>query len=188
MNGSLASAADAAAQFGQAPTHVAAFFTAQTFLFEEAERLDSRRFEDWLDLLADDLVYRVPVRVTRERGPLPEVSDDMFHMDETLTTMRWRVQRLATDFAWAEDPPSRTRHCVSNIRVRRATSTEMQVSSYLLVYRNRGSDPGHDLLSGERHDLLRRTESGGVDGWRLARRQVVLDQATLGTKNLAIFL
>jgi 3-phenylpropionate/cinnamic acid dioxygenase small subunit len=166
---------------------VGVFFTAQAFLFEEAERLDRRRFQAWLELLADDIVYQAPVRVTRERGPLAEVSDEMFHLDENLTTLRWRVERLGTDFAWAEDPPSRTRHCVSNIRVRSASADQIEVSSYLLLYRNRGSDASHDLLSGERQDVLRRT-GRGFDGWQLARRQVILDQATLGTKNLAIFL
>jgi PAH dioxygenase small subunit len=167
---------------------VTAHLIAQAFLFEEAERLDTGRFHDWLNVLAEDVVYQAPVRVTRERGPLPDVSDEMFHFDETLTTLRWRVERLGTEFAWAEDPPWRTRHHVSNIRVRSATPDEIQVTSYLLLDRNRGSDPGHDLLSAERHDVLRHRVTGGVDGWCLTRRQVILDQATLGTKNLAVFL
>lgn len=163
---------------------------AHAFLSEEAERLDQRRFEEWLALLADDLVYRVPVRVTRERGPLSDVATEMFHMDETLATLRWRVKRLATEFAWAEDPPSRTRHFVTNIRVRSSSPAHLEVRSNLLVYRNRGSDSGHDLLSGEREDVLRRSDqvTDGFEGWQLARRTVILDQATLGTKNLAIFL
>jgi 3-phenylpropionate/cinnamic acid dioxygenase small subunit len=168
--------------------HLTAYLAAQAFLFEEAERLDQQRFPEWLDLLAADVVYQAPVRVTRERGPLPDVSEAMFHFDETLTTLRWRVARLGTEFAWAEDPPSRTRHHVSNIRVRSVTPDEIHVTSYLLLYRNRGSDAGHDLLSAERRDVLRRTGGGGVDGWRLARRHVILDQATLGTKNLGVFL
>ena len=56
--------------------------------------------------------------------------------------------------------------------------------SNLLVYRARGDRPEHDLLSGERHDVLR----PGPDGLRLAARTVVLDATTLPTLNLAIFL
>lgn len=172
-----------------ADTHAKnALAIAHEFLLEEAELVDNGRFEDWLTLLSEDVIYQVPVRVTRERGSLPEISGDMFHMDENMVTLRWRVQRLQTDFAWAENPPSRTRHFVSNVRVKSASTDEVQVSSYLLLYRNRGSDPGHDLLSGERHDRLRHFPAGGVNGWKLAYRLVALDQATLGTKNLAIFL
>jgi 3-phenylpropionate/cinnamic acid dioxygenase small subunit len=154
------------------------------FLFLEAELIDDGRFDEWLELLADDLEYQVPVRLTRERATRQDVSTEMFHLDETKATLRTRIARLKTEFAWAEDPPSRTRHFVSNVRVRPAGEDEIEVRSNVLIYRNRGSDPTHDLLSGERHDLLRR--SG--DGWLLARRCVVLDQATIGTRNLGIFL
>jgi 3-phenylpropionate/cinnamic acid dioxygenase small subunit len=155
------------------------------YLFHEAELLDANRLDEWLGLLADDLVYQVPVRTTRERGAARPFSDEMFHMDDTRTTLGWRVERLKTEFAWAEDPPSRTRHFVSNVRIAPgAAADEVVVCSNLLLYRNRGGDPGHDLISGERQDVLRRVDGG----WRLARRRVLLDQATLGTRNLAIFL
>jgi 3-phenylpropionate/cinnamic acid dioxygenase small subunit len=155
------------------------------WLYLEAELLDEGRFSDWLELLAEDIVYQAPVRLTRERATGNDISTEMFHFDETKATLRLRVERLKTEFAWAEDPPSRTRHFVSNVRVQAADrADELRVRSYVLVYRNRGSDPGHDLLSGERHDLLRRQDGA----WRLARRCTVLDQATLGTKNLGIFL
>ena len=154
------------------------------WLFHEATLLDHGRFDEWLELLTEDIVYQAPVRVTRERGK-PDISDAMFHFDDTRATLGMRVERLKTEYAWAEDPPSRTRHFVSNVQVwPTERSDELAVHSYVLVYRNRGSDAGYDLLSGERQDVLRQ-----VDGrWRLARRRVVLDQATLGTKNLGIFL
>ena len=153
-------------------------------LYHEARLLDAGRFDEWLALLTDDIVYQAPVRVTRERGQ-PEVSDEMYHFDENHASLHKRVERLKTDSAWAEDPPSRTRHFVSNVQVEPTQRPdELAVFSCLLVYRNRGSDAGHDLLSAERQDLVRR-----VDGaWRLARRRIILDQATLGTKNLGIFL
>lgn len=158
---------------------------AERFLHHEAELLDSGRLSEWFELLTDDLVYQVPVRLTRERRAASDVSDTMFLLNETRGTLAIRIKRLATDSAWAEDPPSRVRHFVSNVRVAEpAAGNELAVRSYLLVYRNRGSDPGHDLLSGERFDVLRR-----VDGeLRLAARRVILDQATVGTKNLAILL
>lgn len=153
------------------------------FLYEEAALLDAGRFEEWLALLAPDVVYRAPVRTTKGRGEGSELSAEMFHFDETLETLRIRVQRLRTGTAWAEDPPSRTRHVVTNVRVRPGAADELVAESALLVYRNRGDDAGFDLLSAARTDTLRLV--GGA--LCLARRLIAFDQATLGTRNLGIF-
>ncbi len=155
------------------------------FLYHEAELLDAGRYGEWLDLMTDDVSYTMPVRLTRERGGAPDVSDAMGHFFENQETLRLRIERLKTDFAWAEDPPSRTRRFVSNVRVAAgAGDGEVQVRSYLLVYRNRGGSAAAEIISGERHDVL--VHSAG--GWKIRNRVIVVDQATLGTKNLAIFL
>jgi PAH dioxygenase small subunit len=156
----------------------------QDFVIEEAELLDSRRFDEWLALFTDDIEYRVPVRITRRLGN-PDVVEDIFHFDENKASLGLRVRRLATNVAWAEDPPSLTRRFVTNMKVAWGQeSGELTVRSYLLLYRSRGDRGTHDLLSGEREDMLRLEG----DRLRIARRRVVLDQATLGTKNLAVFL
>jgi PAH dioxygenase small subunit len=156
----------------------------QDYLIEEAELLDSRRFDEWLAQFTDDVEYRVPVRTTRKIGN-SDVVDDIFHFDENKLSLGLRVRRLGTNVAWAEDPPSLTRRFVTNVKVAWGErENEFAVRSYLLLYRSRGDRGTHDLLSGERQDLLR-LEDGRL---RIARRRVVLDQATLGTKNLAIFL
>jgi hypothetical protein len=54
----------------------------------------------------------------------------------------------------------------------------------VLIYRNRGDAAGYELLSGERRDVLRKARGG----WRLARREFVVDQAMLGVRNLGIFV
>lgn len=155
------------------------------FLHHEAELVDGGRFEEWLDLLTDDVQYRMPVRLTRERGAAPDRSDQMQFFWDDRATLQLRVRRLRTDFAWAEDPPSRTRHFVSNVRVAAGLGPdELEVHSYVLIYRNRGTDAGYELLSGERHDVLRRVQGA----WRLARREFVVDQAMLGVRNLGIFV
>jgi PAH dioxygenase small subunit len=157
----------------------------QEFLELEASLLDTGRFEEWLGLLTEDVVYRVPVRVTRRVGATNVVSD-MFHFDENRQSLGLRVRRLGTGVAWAEDPPSCTRRFITNVRVQPhgVAEDEVLVTSYLLLYRSRGDDGSHDLVSAERHDVLR--DAG--DGWRLCGREVLVDQTTLGTKNLAVFL
>ncbi|AGT33882.1 small subunit of biphenly dioxygenase (plasmid) [Geobacillus genomosp. 3] len=155
------------------------------FLFREARLLDARAFREWLGLLTDDIVYRVPLRVTREKGQGSGFLNNMAHMDEDRQTLEMRIHRLETEYAWAEDPPSRTRHFVSNIEIAPGTNeNELEVNSNLLVYRSRGDSPAFDILSAERQDVLRLVD----EEWKLARRTILLDQTTLSTHNLSIFL
>jgi PAH dioxygenase small subunit len=156
----------------------------QDFLVYEAELLDDRKFEEWLELFTDDVTYDAPIRVTR-KSPNPTVIDDISFFDETLQSLTLRVKRLRTDVAWAEDPPSHTRRFVTNIRVRRTSNDdELDVRSSLMLFRSRGDMGAYDLIVGERFDLLRH-----VDGrLRIARRRIVLDQSSLSTKNLGVFL
>jgi 3-phenylpropionate/cinnamic acid dioxygenase small subunit len=125
----------------------------------------------------------MPVRINREKGDHPDASEAMEHFSEDRVTLRLRVERLKTDFAWAEDPPSRTRRFVSNVRVSPGADGTVDTRSYLLVYRNRGDTPAVEILSGERRDVLVRA----AGGWRIRRRTIIIDQASLGAKNLAIF-
>jgi len=155
------------------------------FLYLEAELLDERRFPEWMELLTEDLAYDVPIRATRERTAYDrEFSDDGFHMKETLGTMKLRVDRLQTENAWAEDPPSRTTRMVTNVRVVESQGSETSVNSNLFLYRSQGDAVAYDLLTAARRDVLRQDETG----WKLARRRVLLGQTTLGTPNLGIFL
>ena len=156
----------------------------QDFLAYEAELLDDRKFEEWLELFTDDVTYEAPIRVTR-KTPNPTVVDDISFFDENLHSLTLRVKRLRTGVAWAEDPPSHTRRFVTNIRVRPTPNEEeLDVRSSLMLFRSRGDMGAYDLIVGERFDLLR-----SVDGqMRIARRRIVLDQSSLSTKNLGVFL
>jgi 3-phenylpropionate/cinnamic acid dioxygenase small subunit len=104
-------------------------------------------------------------------------------LDENKQTLNARVARLDTGMAWAEDPPSRTRHFLGNIEVERADSeAELKVYSNFIVYRSR-SETEQDFYVGARRDVLRR-----VDGvWKIAHRKLILDQNVLSAKNVSIF-
>lgn len=154
------------------------------WLLAEAELLDAHKYREWLDLLTEDIQYIVPLRVTREREAETDVIANMSHMDDDYDAMEMRVLRLETEYAWAEDPPSRTRHFITNIRVSQGDEGEYLVKSNLLLYRTRGDVPTYDLLCGERSDVLLRTD----DGLRLDRRSVLLDQTTVMTHNLALIM
>jgi PAH dioxygenase small subunit len=155
----------------------------QDFLVAEAELLDHRRFEEWLALWTDDASYYVPVRVSRKM-PASDVVDEIGLFDDNRQSLTLRVRRLGTDVAWAEDPPSFTRRFVTNFRIEPERDGEVRVRDYLLLYRSRGDGGAYDLISGERENVLRPHE----DGFRIASRRVVVDQASLATKNLGVFL
>ncbi len=136
-------------------------------------------------MLADDICYRMPVTVTTARGSDARPEGAMDHFDEDRYSLGKRVERLEGDHAWTEDPPSRARRFVSNVRVAPIDGTDVvEARSYVLLYRSRGDDRPADLVSAGRTDVLRRVEGG----WILARRDIVIDEAVLRTQNLALFL
>ncbi len=157
------------------------------FLYEEALILDEIRLGEWVQRLAEDLVYTCPVRQTRGLKHQKEsIVRTVMHFDETYASIRGRVGRLTeTQSAWAEDPPSRTRRFVSNVLVYATDRPdEYEVSSYMLVSRSRFDENNLMFLSGVRNDRLRRDG----DSFKLARREIIIDQTVLGFPNLAIFL
>ena len=162
------------------PAHLAA----HQFLVEEAALLDAADYAGWLELVCEDIRYVMPVRVTTARGAGFDSLAGMGHFDEDMYALRKRVQRLATDHAWTEDPPSRTRHFVTNVRTFREEPAELRVESALLLFRSRGDTREPSLISAGRADLLRET----ADGLRLARREITVDESVLRTQNLAVFL
>lgn len=167
------------------PVSAEEYQAASEFLLRDAELLDTRQWRKWLAQMTDDVVYAMPVRVTKERSLEAGVLPDMDHFREDRFSLRKRVERLETEYAWTEDPPSRTRHFVTNVRVMRGDHDgELVAKSYLLLFRSRGDTRAPEWFSAERTDVLRR-----VDGTlRLARRTILIDESVLRAQNLAIFL
>lgn len=154
-------------------------------LYDEAAALDERRFDDWVAMLSPDLVYQAPIRLTRT-GPNKDrdVMRTMFHMDEDYGSILMRTGRLQKS-AWAEDPPSRCRRFITNVRVGECEAAgEYEVVSYLYLERSRGDNPHNEQLTAERRDVWREADGGYV----LVRREIIVDQSVLGMSNLAVFL
>lgn len=160
------------------------YYRVVDFLHLEAELLDDRRYNDWVTLFAEDARYVMPLRVTREAQAEWELSPSGRIFDDNRETLGIRISRLNTEYAWAEQPPSRTRHHLSNIRVQpTSTEAEYYVRSNVLVYRSRGDKTTYDLFSAVRQDILRE----GEPTLRIARRHVVLDQSAVSAHNISIF-
>jgi 3-phenylpropionate/cinnamic acid dioxygenase small subunit len=164
----------------------------ERFLHREARLLDQRRFQEWLSLFTEDTRYWMPVRRTRlseGRAESWEIEKELSgehevaYFDDDLPLLQLRVARLATDMAWAENPPSRTRHLVTNIEVEFVAGlNEYQVESYFIVYQSR-LETREALFVGYRSDTLRR-----VNGeLKIAGRKIVLDSGVLNASTLSIF-
>ena len=158
----------------------------QDFLYREAELLDERRYEEWLDLFTDDAHYFMPMRRNvphdEPEREFTRAGADVNWFDEGKDTLTRRVQQIRTGIHWAEEPLSRICHMVSNVQVLHASEAEVGVKSRFLIYRNR-VETETDVLVGKREDLLRRVNGG----FKIARRRIVLDQSVLLAKNLTFF-
>ena len=158
---------------------------AHQFLVEEAHLLDTLQFEAWFALLTDDVTYTMPVRVTAVKAVDESTVQTMHHFSEDRYSLRKRVDRFLTAHAWTEDPQSRLRHHVTNVRTFATDDpSAFSVESALFLFRSRGDRNPPDVLSAGRTDVLRQT----VDGLRLASRSIRADEAVLRMQNLAVFL
>ncbi len=161
------------------------------FLYHEAELLDERRFEEWLDLFTEDTRYWMPIRRNVKFGEsereFTREGQDINWFDEGKDTLTRRVNQILTGVHWAEEPLSRICHIVSNVQVLEVAPSilepsEVTAKSRFLIYRNR-VETETDFLVGKREDGLRKVEGR----WKIAHRKVVLDQNVLLAKNLTFF-
>lgn len=164
----------------------------EDFLYAEADLLDNRQFRDWLNLLADDITYFMPIRRNVKFGQHAQRENTVqgsgiSWFDEDKWTLTKRVDQILTGVHYAEEPLSRVCHMVSNVQVLGATPSleapqEVEVRCRFLVYQNRIEYETYTFV-GKRTDLIRKTS----DGWKIARREILLDQNVLLAKNLSTF-
>lgn len=155
------------------------------FLYREAYLLDHRMYKEWLDLLSEDIVYRMPMRATVEGVGVDDVAADSAFFDESKAALTTRVNRYYTKSAWVENPATRQRHFISNIRVESGSGPdEYKVVSYFLYKRSRGSLPEIEEMLGERHDVIKRVNGD----YKIASRIIIPDQSVITTMNMSMFL
>lgn len=157
----------------------------EQFLYAEAALLDAHEYSQWLELFTEDAHYFMPIRRTRMVRDLDREftqPHEMAWFNDTKLQLAGRVAKLATGRSWAEDPPSRTRHLVANVRVVADDGHELTVHSNFHLYRTRLKSE-EDSWIGSRHDTLRRTEVG----LRIATRTIYLEQTVLLSRNLSNF-
>lgn len=158
----------------------------EQFYYYEASLLDDRKFNEWLELLSDDLEYWMPIRMTRTWEDMSlEFANigEYAYFDDDKDLIIIRVKKLYTGCSWGENPPSRTRHLVSNVRIlKKIREDEIDVASNFNIYQSRLSDE-ENYWFGWREDRL-----GKKDGrWLVVRRHIFLDHVRLPTKSMTVF-
>jgi len=158
-------------------------YEVEQFLYAEAALLDARKHREWLGLLADDIHYWMPIRRTVSNSDLDlefTRPGEMAYFDDDREMLEMRVRKLEAGSAWSEDPPSRSRHFVSNVRIIGVAGDEVSVEACFLLRRTRLNSELSEWF-GRREDLLRRVDGG----FRLARRHIFLDQTVIPTTNMS---
>lgn len=164
----------------------------EEFLYDEANRLDERRFHEWLDMLAEDLSYFMPMEYNVKAGEhatreLTQREKHISWFNEGKWTLTKRAEQILTGVHWAEEPLSRVCRLVSNVQLtsiatNAAGELEVDTSSRFLIYQNR-CEYEQNFFVGDRMDRIRLT----ADGWKLASREIRIHQNVLLAKNLTIF-
>ena len=138
----------------------------EEFLYEEAALLDEWRLEEWLELLTDDVQYSVP----STDAPDGEPDETLFLIADDALRVRSRVVGKT---AWAENPRSRTRRMIGNVRIREAEEGQISAASNFVVHRVR-----HDRVDtyvGRYEHLLVRDNGT----FRIRKRRAILDLESL---------
>jgi biphenyl 2,3-dioxygenase beta subunit len=160
-------------------------YQVERFYYDEAALLDAHRYEEWLALFSDDAHYFMPIRRTRMQRELDKEftqPGEMAFFDDSKMLLAGRIAKLRTGRSWAEDPPSRTRHLITNIRVISDDGQQLEIESNFHVYRTRLKSE-EDSWIGMRRDVLRRVG----DSFQIVDRRIFLEQTVLLSRNLSNF-
>lgn len=158
----------------------------EQFYYREARLLDNREAQQWMLLVAEDIIYTLPSRHIPQpdaslRGTeafqspdleLERPAPDMSPLrEENIFQLAIRIDRLYKVNAWAENPAPRTRRFITNIEVAAGLEDNSYTaySNFQLLYSRHANDT--HTYSGQRRDTLRE-----VDGdFKIARREIILD-------------
>ena len=155
----------------------------EQFFYREAALLDARKYREWLTLLAEDIQYWMPIRrtVTQSNQDLEFTKiGDMAFFDDDRTMLEMRVKKLEAGSAWSEDPPSRSRHFVTNIRILKDEADEIETECCFYLYRTR-LNTEVDVWTGRRVDGVRRDG----ESFKLSKRHLFLDQTLIRSTNMS---
>ena len=159
----------------------------EQFLYLEARLLDERRHEEWLDLLADDLHYWMPMRRNIKFGDwaleFTDTETEVSWFDEGRDILAGRVRQINTGIHWPEEPVSRFEHIVTNVEIVNVEEDRISVNSKFFCYQNRLQDEVNHFI-GRREDQLRRDPD---TRFKIFKRKILLAQNVMLPKVVGTF-
>ncbi len=159
----------------------------EQFLYREARLLDERRLDEWLDLLAQELHYWMPMRRNIKFGDwdleFTSAETEINWFDEGKDVLAGRIRQINTGIHWPEEPVSRFEHIITNVELVGVDGDDIRVNSKFFCYQNRLQDEVNHFV-GRREDLLRRDPA---TGFKIVKRKIILAQSVLLPKVVNTF-
>ena len=138
----------------------------EQFLYRQSELLDTRQWQAWIDLFADDGVYWMPADPAHKHWDgVPAI----FAEDRNL--MNVRMKRVLHPDAWSQRPLWGTNHVVSNVILEKNSPDEIVARSRFHMLELRRDDVRHFAGSYRHH--LKKTN----DGLRIQLQRVDMTNA-----------
>jgi p-cumate 2,3-dioxygenase beta subunit len=144
-------------------------YEVEELFFKEAALLDEWRLEEWLELLTEDATYHVPPTDSRDG----DARTTLFIIADDALRIRSRVKQLLGKSAWAENPHSRTRRMISNVRVLEGDGENIRATANFVVYRMR-YELMDTYVGRYEYKLVRRSNE-----LKIQERKVILDLEAL---------
>ena len=147
------------------------------FVYDEAQLLDTQRFDSWLELFTDDAYYWMPLTPGQED---PRLANSLMYEDKLL--LRIRIERLAGARTYSQQPRSRCHHLLQEPRIEHvdheAASYRMRTAFHYVETRL----DDQSLFAGwATHHLVRQDDALRI---KLKRVDLVNSDAALGSINL----
>jgi 3-phenylpropionate/cinnamic acid dioxygenase small subunit len=125
----------------------------EQFLYRQADLLDGKDWQGWIDLFAVDGMYWMPPEPSHTTWDgMPAI----FAEDKNLMTVR--MKRILHPDAWSQRPLWETNHVVSNVVIEKETPSEVVVRSRFHMLELRRDDVRH--FAGRYQHTLKKTGNG----------------------------
>ena len=154
------------------------FHEISALLNRECRLLDDGRFEEWLDLFQEQCIYWVPSDVL-PRDPGRTISWEI----QDRRRLEDKIARFRTGFAFSQLPPTRSRHCLSNIEIWAVGETELRVRANLTIHTYRKGK--HETLACMGGYVLQRQAD---QSWLIELKQINLIDADQAQGNISFML
>lgn len=147
---------------------------ARDLIFLEADLLDRRDWDAWLDLYTEDCVYWVPSWASEDEPTEdPELEVNFVYLTGR-PALEARLYRLSSGQAYATTPLARTSHVVGTVRLIGETDGIVEASAKWVTLSN-DARWGKQLRGGWYDYTLRRAGNG----LKIAQKKIVLLEGTI---------